>query len=237
MNLIILFESDFCTPDRSTVRLTGRRREHALSVCRIVTGDTLRVGLLNGAIGTGTVTAVDPLYLELSVDLSLPPPEPLPLTLILALPRTKVLKRGLETAPAPGIKKIVILESWRVEKSYWTSPVLSPEVIREHLLLGLEQSGDTALPIVEIRRRFKPFAEDELPALIRGARALVGHPAAGIDCPFRSELPVVLAIGPEGGFIPYEIDLLTGIGFLPVTLCKRILRVEQAIPAFAGRLF
>jgi RsmE family RNA methyltransferase len=237
MNLILLFESDFIDPAKTKVRLSGRRREHALSVCRIVTGDTLRVGLLNGAIGTGIVTVIDPLFIELSVELSKPPPEPLPLTLLLALPRPKVLKRCLETATALGIKKIVILESWRVEKSYWTSPVLDSEVIGEHLLLGLEQSGDTIMPVVEIRRRFKPFAEDELPSLIKGARALVGHPAAGVECPFHSDLPVVLAIGPEGGFIPYEIDLLTGSGFLPVTLCKRILRVEQAIPAFAGRLF
>ena len=237
MNRILLFESDFIDAAKSMVRLTGRRRDHVCTVCRIAAGDTLRVGVVNGRCGIGTVLATDPGFIDLSVALVHPPLAPLPLTLVLALPRPKVFKRCLEVAGALGIKKIFIIESWRVEKSYWASPVLLPERIGEHLLLGLEQSGDTVLPEVAIRRKFKPFAEDELPALVRDSRALVGHPDAEASCPFHSLEPVVLAIGPEGGFIPYEIDLLTKTGFLPVTLGERILRVEQAIPAFAGRLF
>jgi RsmE family RNA methyltransferase len=237
MNRILLFTTDFIDSGATKVRLTGRRRDHALAVCGVSAGDTLRVGLLNGKIGTGIVSTVDPGFLEMTVELSALPPEPPPLTLALALPRPKVFKRCLEVATALGIKRIFVMESWRVEKSYWTSPVLAPDAIREHLLLGLEQSGDTALPVVEVRRRFRPFVEDELPEIIRGRGALVGHPAAVERCPFHSALPIVLAIGPEGGFIPFELDLLTGIGFTPVTLGTRILRVEQAIPAFAGRLF
>jgi len=237
MNRILLFDSDFIDTGKSQVKLTGRRLNHICSVCRISVGDTLRAGLLNGKTGIGTIKRIDSRFIEMSVALTTLPPEPLPLTLILALPRPKVLKRCLEAATALGIKKIFIIESWRVEKSYWTSPVLSHDTIREHLLLGLEQSGDTVLPVVEVRRRFKPFAEDDLPPIIKGALALVGHPVADERCPFHAELPVVLAIGPEGGFIPFEIDLLRDIGFFPVTLGTRILRTEQAIPAFAGRLF
>jgi RsmE family RNA methyltransferase len=237
MNRILLFDSDFIDAGKSLVRLDGRRRDHVCSICRISVGDTLRAGLLNGKIGIGTIEKMDSGFLEMSVALNTFPPAPPPLTLILALPRPKVLKRCFEAATALGIKRIFIIESWRVEKSYWTSPVLSPDAIREHLLLGLEQSGDTILPVVEIRRRFKSFTEDELPAIIQGTLPLVGHPAAEERCPFHAELPVVLVIGPEGGFIPFEIDLLRGIGFLPVTLGTRILRTEQAIPAFAGRLF
>ncbi len=237
MNLILLIESDFIDSGRSKVRLSGRRRDHALSVCRISVGDTLRVGLLNGKTGTGVVERMESGFIELSVALTAPPPEPLPLTLVLALPRPKALKRCLEAAAALGIKRIFIIETLRVEKSYWSSPVLSPDAIRERLLLGLEQGGDTMLPVVELKRRFKPLAEDRLPPLIKGACALAGHPAADERCPFNVNPPAVLAIGPEGGFIPFEIDLLRGIGFRPVTLGVRILRTEQAIPAFAGRLF
>lgn len=237
MNIILLLESDFTDSGKSRVRLSGRRREHVCSVCRISAGDTLRVGLLNGKTGTGIVERIESGFIEMSVALAALPPEPLPLTLVLALPRPKALKRCLEAVAALGIKRIFIIESWRVEKSYWASPVLSPDAIREHLLLGLEQGGDTMLPVVEVKRRFKPFAEDELPRIIEGACALAGHPAAEERCPFNVNRPAVLAIGPEGGFIPFEIDLLTGIGFRPVTLGKRILRTEQAIPAFSGRLF
>ena len=48
--------------------------------------------------------------------------------------------------------------------------------------------------------------------------------------------PVTLAIGPEGGFIEYELDLLVAHGFEPVTLGPRPLRVEHAVPALLGRI-
>jgi RsmE family RNA methyltransferase len=56
-------------------------------------------------------------------------------------------------------------------------------------------------------------------------------------CPVDSKGPISLAIGPEGGFIPYEIDKLNEVGFKTVHLGQRILRVETAIPAFISRLF
>jgi 16S rRNA (uracil1498-N3)-methyltransferase len=237
MNLILLFESDFVDNENKIVRLSGRRKSHALSVCNVAIGDDVRVGLLNGKAGKGTVSAISEEYIELNVLLDTPPPAPLPLTLVLALPRPKSLKKCLEAASAMGVKKIYIIQSWRVEKSYWGSPVLSDETIREHLLLGLEQACDTILPEVTIRRAFKPFVEDELPALVRASRPLVAHPYGAIPCPYHLEGPVTLAIGPEGGFIPYEIEMLEKQGFEAVSLGPRILRVEHALPAILGRLF
>ena len=99
-----------------------------------------------------------------------PPPAPAPVRLLLALPRPKALRRVLQGVAAIGVKHVVLLNSWRVEKSYWASPALAPAALREQLVLGLEQGGDTRLPRVELRRRFKPFVEDELPALLGDAR-------------------------------------------------------------------
>ncbi|MBN1130765.1 MAG: 16S rRNA (uracil(1498)-N(3))-methyltransferase [Chitinispirillaceae bacterium] len=236
MNLILLLDDDFTDASRTTVRLSGRRRDHLLSVCRVKPGDDLRVGLVNGRMGTGRVLQTTGDAILLSVDLCDQPPPPLPLTLVLAMPRPKALKRCVETVAAMGVKKIFIIESWRVEKSYWSSPFLSETALREHLLLGLEQGCDTALPRIEIRKRFKPFVEDELPELVRGTTAIVAHPCAEKRCPYMVSGPITLAIGPEGGFIPYEIALLEKQGFEPVSMGKRILRVEQAVPALIGRL-
>jgi RsmE family RNA methyltransferase len=182
------------------------------------------------------VVASDTQTMEVDVLLDQQPPAPLPLTLILALPRPKVLRRVLQGLAACGVKRIVLLNSWRVDKSYWQSPVLDPRAIREQLLLGLEQGCDTVLPVVEIQSRFKPFVEDVLPSLASGVCALVAHPQACQYCPADIRRPVTLAVGPEGGFTGFEIDRLAAGGLNPVRLGERPLRVENAVPALIGRL-
>ncbi|TLM67112.1 MAG: 16S rRNA (uracil(1498)-N(3))-methyltransferase, partial [Deltaproteobacteria bacterium] len=161
---------------------------------------------------------------------------PSPVTLLLALPRPKALRRVLQGVTAVGIKTIVLLNTARVDKSYWQSPLLHPDALRDELLLGLEQGRDTALPQVLLRPRFRPFVEDELPALAAGRRCLVAHPDGAEPCPCNVAGPLVLAVGPEGGFVPFEVDLLSRQGFEPVHLGPRPLRVEGAVPALLGRL-
>jgi len=235
MNLILLFEADFVSPQR--VRLAGRRLQHVVSVHRACAGDELRVGLVNAQMGTGVITSLTREALEMEVRLDQPPPPPLPVTLLLALPRPKSLRRVLQAATAMGVKRIVLMATWRVEKSFWDSPVLHPDALREQMVLGLEQARDTVLPEITLRRRFKPFAEDEVPDLARGTCGLLAHPPASQPCPRGVRGPVTLAVGPEGGFIPYEVELLQAHGFEAVSLGVRSLRVEHAVPALLARLF
>lgn len=235
MNLILLFEQDLIGQNR--VLLTGRRLRHVLSVHRAAVGDKLTVGLLNGPVGKGIITLLAEDRLEMEVDLQNTPPPPLPLTLLLALPRPKVLRRVLRTVTAMGVKKIFLINSSRVEKSYWQTPFLSDEVIREQSVLGLEQARDTVMSEVFLHKLFKPFVEDELPSLADNTLALVAHPVADAVCPREVTSPVTLAVGPEGGFIPYEIEKLEACGFRPVSLGERSLTVEAAVPALIGRLF
>ena len=236
MNCILLFESDFVDAQKSIVRVCGRRKNHIETVFRAIPGKEYKVGLLNGQLGSGKVLCVDSEKLEMETTLNQAPPAVIPLTLIMALCRPKSLKKSIEVATSLGIKTIFVIESWRVEKSYWTSPLLEPDRLLEHVYLGLEQAKDTVPPKIEFRKRFKPFVEDELPHIIKGTRPLVAHPYNGIPCPHQLNSAITLAIGPEGGFIPYEIELLAAQGFESVTLGDRILRVEYAIPALVGRL-
>ncbi len=235
MNLILLFEKDFISENR--VRLAGRRLAHVLQVHRAEAGDRLCVGLQGGSIGSGLVLGLSPEALDMEVQLDTEPPGALPATLLLALPRPKVLKRVLISATSMGVKRIYLLNSYRVEKSYWQSPVLSEQKLRETLVLGLEQAKDTLLPEVHLRKRFKPFVEDELPGIIAATTPMVAHPVAAGECPCDMNGPVTLAIGPEGGFIPYEVEKLVDCGFRQVSLGERILRVEAAVPALLGRMF
>jgi RsmE family RNA methyltransferase len=241
MNLILLFAEDFVDAadpdDGGLVRLTGRRRLHVREIQGAEPGDRLCVGRLDGRIGTGRVLRIDAELLELEVRLERDPPAPLPVTLLLALPRPLVLKRVLLGATSMGVKKIVLFHCNRVERSFWNSKVIREEALPEPLILGLEQSVDTRMPEVLLRTRFKSLVDDELGELADGTLRLVAHPEAAKPCPRTVEGPVTLVVGPEGGFVPYEIERLEGCGFVPVGLGERILRVESAVPALLARLF
>ncbi len=235
MNLLLLEDGDFIAA--CTVQLSGRRLKHLLEVHRVAVGDSLRVGRIGGLMGQGQVIQLDAQSATLEVSVDQPPPAKLPLTLLLALPRPKMLRRVLQTVSSMGVPRLILLNSYRVEKSFWQTPFLEPAAIREQLILGLEQSRDTVLPDVIIEKRFKPFVEDQLPAIAANTLGLVGHPGDYPSCPRAMEQPITLAIGPEGGWIPYEVEKLQQAGLQPVQLGERILRVETAVTALLARLF
>ncbi|SDO32558.1 16S rRNA (uracil(1498)-N(3))-methyltransferase [Pseudomonas jinjuensis] len=235
MNLLLLDDADFVAADR--VILRDRRLTHLHEVHRAESGDSLRVGRLGGLMGEGRILQLTREQAELAVSFDQPPPAKLPITLLLALPRPKMLRRVLQTVAAMGVPRLVLLNSYRVEKSFWQTPFLDPAAVREQLVLGLEQARDTVLPEVIIEKRFKPFVEDRLPAMADGSLGLIGHPGPWPACPRAVERPVTLAIGPEGGWIPYEVDKLREAGLAPVQLGARILRVETAVTALLARLF
>ncbi|MDF0749472.1 16S rRNA (uracil(1498)-N(3))-methyltransferase [Marinobacter sp. 71-i] len=235
MNLALLFDDDFVAANRAL--LTGRRLSHLHSVLKVAEGDLIPVGRVNGDIGTGRILQLTDAQAVVEVELTDPPPSPLPLTLIMAMPRPKMFRRVLQTCATLGVKDIWLINAYKVEKSFWQTPWLSEENLRENMVLGLEQARDTLLPRVHIRKLFKPFVEDELPTLLQNTRALVAHPGAGTPCPAHINGPTSLCIGPEGGFIPYEVDKLVEAGCEAVHLGSRILRVETAVPVLVSRLF
>lgn len=234
MNLVLISEEDFIGPGR--VRIEGRRFFHIVDVHRAVAGTELCVGLADGCIGTGVITSITGVSVEMDVRLDQKPPQPLPITVVLALPRPKVLRRTLAALSSLGVKRLYLINAYRVEKSYWKSPFLKKDEINRQLALGLEQARDTIMPEVLMRPLFKPFVEDELPAVMQNTIAIAAHPYASTPCPNISGRPATLVIGPEGGFIPYEIEKLHEAGFIPVTFGERILRIETALPYIIARL-
>ncbi|KPQ29784.1 MAG: RNA methyltransferase, RsmE family [Marinobacter excellens HL-55] len=235
MNQALLFEEDFISADRALLR--GRRLEHLKSIIKPSAGDWIPVGRVDGLMGQARIIQLTDSEAELQVTLDHPAPPALPLTLILAMPRPKMFRRVLQTCASLGVKDIWLINSYKVEKSFWQTPWLSDDNLRENLTLGLEQAKDTVMPKVHIRKLFKPFVEDELPALLTGKRALVAHPGRAQPCPTHLEEPGALCIGPEGGFTDYEVGKLEDAGCQGVHLGPRILRVETAVPVLISRLF
>ena len=214
----------------------ARRLVHIQQHLKLQVGDSIKVGQKNGLKGTAVVAHIDDNILRLEqIVLDQAPPAKLPLTLIVALPRPKVLRRLVKDAVTLGVEQLILIHSYRVEKSYWQTPFL--QQLDSYVELGLEQAGDTVWPQIQCFKRFRPFVEDILPSLIEGGVAFVAHPYAAQAIPTAINQPAVLVVGPEGGFIPFEIDLLQQNGCQAASLGSRILRTETVIPYLLGRLY
>jgi RsmE family RNA methyltransferase len=234
MNLLLFSDADRRTAD--TIQVSGWRLQHLVDIIGAQQGDSLRVGEIEGQMGLGRIIELGTDSATLQVVLTQPPPAKLPITVVLALPRPKMLRRILRTIAEAGVRDLHLVNSYRVEKSYWQTPALEPDTIRDYLLQGLEQAQDTKLPAVTLHRRFKPFVEDEFPTLVAKRRALLAQPGKYPLAPADSGVDSVLVIGPEGGFIPYEVEKLMAAGCSAVSLGSRILRVETAVNTMLGRL-
>jgi len=243
MNLLLLNKTEIASGHKAII--TGSRQQHISKVLKLGIGDKLKVGIINNLMGTAVITGFtdsnspsEKIEIQIDMETLKPPPAPIPCKIIMAMPRPKMMRRVIQNLSAMGVKEIYLINSWRVEKSFWQTPWLKPEAIEKQLVLGLEQAMDTVLPSVHIHKRFKPFVEDQLPDILLNTHAMVAHPYGNKPCPVNlQEEPSTLIIGPEGGFTDYEVDLLQKSGAEAVSIGPRILRVETAIPALISRLY
>jgi RsmE family RNA methyltransferase len=232
MNLILVREGELA--QGNLVTLGDERARHILSVLEAGVGATVRIGLLDGQLGVGTVERVEGELVVLRCAFEGGVPEAPRIDLLLALPRPKVLNRLWSQLAALGVGRIVLVNAAKVERCYFDSHVLSPETYMPRFIEGLRQARDTRLPAVAVRRRFRPFVEDELDALFPAGLRLVADPAGdrrigeffhpGGEAPPR----VLLAVGPEGGWVPFEVELLRTRGFEVAGMGARTLRTDTA---------
>ena len=238
MNWILLEPADIPS-DGSPVSLRGEAARHALSVLNASPGKRLRLGIVDGPLGTGEVleTAPGELLIQPQWDAASPPcPR---IDLLLAMPRPKVMRRLWPVLASLGVGRIFVTNAWKVERGYFDTPALDPSTIRAGLLEGLRQAGDTLLPEVTIHRRLRPLVEDVLPSLPPYSSRWIAHPDSASSTPLpslSSSQRTLLAIGPEGGWIPDEVDLFLRHGFASLSLGPRILRTDTACAVLLGLL-
>ena len=243
MNRIILLENDRI--DGNRFRLSDHRASHILGVLKAHSGDRVRVGLLNGPVGTADISSVDHSCVELVCEFSDGVPRMHPTVDILcAIPRPKSLKKVLFTVAMMGVRRIMFIRANRTDKSYLQTPLLSAAGWTPHLLDGLAQGGLTRLPRVSVHPLFRPFVEDELPQLVAQSRPdilLLPDPHASLSvrdtCEACDRNHILVVIGPEGGWVPFELDLLETQGFVRCRLGPWTLRVEAAIVAVLAQIW
>lgn len=232
MNIILLPEnSQDCViiTEAATVK-------HLQQVLQVKVGDSVKVGIRQGQLAIATVISIQPQAITLAdIRLQQPPPTKLPLTVILALPRPKVLRRLLMDITAMGVEKLILVNSFRSEKSYWQSPLLAR--MNEFITEGLQQACDTVPLQVIMKKRLKPFIEDELPTLIHHKQAIVAHPYASqhINTIWQDNCHHILIIGAEGGWTEYEVALFKANGCEVAHINQRILRTENAVSVLCAK--
>ncbi|MGI6637714.1 MAG: 16S rRNA (uracil(1498)-N(3))-methyltransferase [Desulfobulbus sp.] len=236
MNLVLLEAEEI---REGMVVLSGRRARHLLDILRVQPGSMVRLGVIGGRQGRGEVLRLDTTAVKLRVELGGQMPSPPLVELILALPRPIMLQRILKQATVLGVYRLHLIRSQRVEKSYFSSPVLGAEKMRSLLLEGMEQAMDTWMPIVHIHPRFRPFVEDVLPGL--PGSGLIAHPLASSSLADvftlpTPDAPLLLAIGPEGGWNEFEVRSFLDCGFASFSMGSRILHVDTAVVALMAQI-
>jgi RsmE family RNA methyltransferase len=236
MNLVLLEERDRL--DANLVTLSDARAAHLLNVLKVAPGHAVRVGVIDGPLGIGTVESAADGRVSLRCAFEAETPCRPRVDVLLALPRPKVMRRLWAQLAALGVGQIILTNAERVERQYFDTHVLSEACYRPLLIEGLQQARDTRLPSVSIHRQFKVLVEDHLDALFGDGIRLVADPAAtasvGSALGERPDGRVLLAIGPEGGWNGFELALLQAHGFRPVGLGPRTLRVDTACTALVA---
>ena len=239
MNIILIDPAEVSTS--GTILLQDHRLRHIRKILRSKAGDSIRIGIINGLMGEGVLLELSRDRAVLAIKAETPPPAKKEIDLILALPRPIMLKRILAQATSIGVDRIFLINANRVEKSFFNASLLENEKLTECLCNGLEQAVDTILPELSIHHRFRPFAEDILPTIAKSCPIrLVAHPNTKLQlqeaAPKAAGKRVLLAIGPEGGWVDFEINKFHEQGLTPFSMGPRILRMDTAVPALLAQI-
>jgi len=224
MNLILL-ENEMVMEGGARALLHPAQVRHAREVLHVTLGSTLKIGLIDGPRGIGTVTMLHAEMIELSCSWEASIPSRPLCSLLLAMPRPKVMRRLWAQLAALGVDRIWVSAASRVERNYFASHAVEEETYRPLLLEGLQQAACTRLPVVEIIRHFPTalaHAVEHCPTriMLHPYHPHQARPSAMENC--------CLAIGPEGGWTSDETALLMQSQFLPTSLGPRILRTDTA---------
>lgn len=240
MNLLLLSEAEVVD---STATISGPRVTHIRAVLKKGPGDSVRAAVARKGRTVAEILKFegDTAFLRLGPLRQVPPPD---VHVVVALPRPKALSRLVASAASFGLSSLTLVNAWKVEKSYFASPRLEPARLFEDAWLGCEQGAQTWPPSIRVFTRLVPFLKDEVPRLFpQGAKKLLLHPHAEVtlDAVLRESDPrkreaLVLAFGPEGGFIEAEIESFREAGFEAVRINTGPLKTEVALCAVLGQV-
>ncbi len=220
-------ERFFCPegwPDGRATLLDDEAR-HLARVSRIGVGETVELFDGRGLIARAVVARVDRDRVDLTIAHAGPGTRDLdfPLVLATAVPKGDRFDWLVEKATEIGVSRLVPIIAARSAVDPRSAKI---DRLRRRIVEACKQSGRSRLMTLDEPMRWANWLESDQNE--RSTR-LIADPAGGpISEAFDLAGGVVVAIGPEGGFDPGEVDAAARAGYRPVSLGPTILRVETA---------
>ena len=207
--------------DAPSVELTGDEAHHLIHVLRLSPGDTVALFDGRGTAKSARIAGIHKDTVELEPGDPLPAHEsPITLTVAVAVPKGEKMSLIVQKLTELGVTAIqpLITDLGEVDEE-WIQERL--ERWRRIAFEAAKQSARSRLPRIETP---KPFDDDDI--IKRGTLLL--RPGAP---PLREKPPVdplIIAIGPEGGWSNRELTLAQKRSVLELSLGPRTLRTETA---------
>jgi 16S rRNA (uracil1498-N3)-methyltransferase len=220
-------------PDRPSACLVGDEAHHLTRVLRAGPGTAVELFDGRGRAVAAVVTAVARDRVDLAVVAPLPDRDaPIALTLAVAPPKGDRLDWLVEKATEIGVARLVPL---RTERSEVDPRPTKLDRLRRRIVEASKQCGRARLMDLDPPRTLADLLDDDHGNAIR----MIAHPdgLAPHSWPrpnlVASSPPVVVAIGPEGGFGAGELAAALSRGWTSIGLGPTLLRVETAALAAA----
>jgi 16S rRNA (uracil1498-N3)-methyltransferase len=233
----------FVDPERlaqEQVTLADEDHRYLVRVLRLELGDL--VTLFDGRVGEADarITRIGPRAVELRVEArrQLGAPERPALILIQALTKGEKLDLVVQKATELGVTRIMPVTSARSIPQLEAMRAIGrrarwQKIARE----AARQCGRTDVPSIEV---VTPLATAMYAVSKDALRLILWEGARGTSLtdvlPTAQPPEMVVAIGPEGGFSPAEVEAAKAAGFLPGGLGPRVLRTETAAIAILSIL-
>ncbi len=226
--------ADTWNDQRTSAALTGAQAAHLARVLRAQPGQVFDI-VANGFLHRAEVASVHHDIVTFTLHEEREAEAALPLHLLLAVFKFDHFEWAIEKATELGVATITPVLARRTEKHLAQSALKRAQRWRRIAHEAAQQSRRSTVPTVADPVSLAPALEAHtatptriLLAEVEQHNTLRAALEATAADDIRSNAPIALAIGPEGGWAPDELQRFTSAAWLHVTLGPRILRAETA---------
>jgi 16S rRNA (uracil1498-N3)-methyltransferase len=225
VNQIILHRSENISPHRFLIQ-DPLKLNHINNIIKPKIFNSLDVCIVDEGLASGKIIELsqDAIIIEI-LHINKPHTHP-QIHLLTGLSRPLTCQKILEHATSMGVHSFTFFQAKLSEKSYAQSKLFVDKKYLDYCEKGLSQSKQYfQLPNVILSPTLPILPQDQSLKFVLSPNAKDWLD----DFDIHFNQPITLALGPERGFIPQEVDFFKKQGFHPIKVSHSILRVETAV--------